>query len=864
MLILDITPPKTRKKEKPKRKLSLKILSVLLVTFLVIELLITLLASTPPDKVKATSSWLEGYDYRTSIHVKGSTTTLTNYQVKLTIQGTNKQESNYIDFQKVEDNGKDVRFTDNDKTTKIPYWIQSWKDNKKTATIWIKVPTIPTSGTTIYMYYGKTDATSQSDGDDTFELYNVSGIKAFYHMDETSWNGTTGEVKDETGINHGTAIQGPTTTSSGKLNRAGLFDGFNDYVKVNDSPSLSPDNYTISLFAKKSSTITSERTLLTKGIGDITYRVSVLPGNTIKATVQEATENFQRVTALPLQAGENNLYTAVIDPKGEYAYFGTETNPGKVVKVRLSDFTSDLTRVGALTLETGDGSLWGGVVIDPKGEYAYFGTDTNPPGRVVKVRLSDFTRVGALALESGEEELRSAVIDSKGECAYLGTDTSPGKVVKIRLSDFTRVGAITFEAGENALYSAVIDPKGEYAYFGTETSPGIVVKVRLSDLTRVGTLTLETGENSLDSAVIDPKGEYAYFGTDTSPGRVVKVRLSDFTEAGTLTLQAGEDWLYSAVIDPKGEYAYFSVGGSSGIVVKVRLNDLTTDSVTSTTALSGSFTHVAAVKGSANLKLYVNGTLEDSTPLSISVPTVTDNLMIGSRGQWLSGYGKCSSWFPTTFEGTIDEVTIFNRVLGTDEISALSSGYMEKTGNYFNVRKDTDIEPTFNTKYPWGYKKIFTDVTNRIFADGPIRYSLDPELSDELVNFSVTLSKDSIDLTVFYWLTSDTHYKKWKESSDTKDITTTHVVGALAPNTSYPVKVDGVLFGEYTSNNSGQISFVYDLGYSDKIFEVGEPPDLIPTGNNISSLFYLLPVTFLLIGFTLYFKSHKTGPSLVR
>jgi len=268
--------------------------------------------------------------------------------------------------------------------------------------------------------------------------------------------------------------------------------------------------------------------------------------------------------------------------------------------------------------------------------------------------------------------------------------------------------------------------------------------------------------------------------------------------------------------------------------------------------------HIAAVKGSANLKLYVNGTLEDSTPLTVTVPTVTDNLMIGSAGQWLSGSARYNSWFSKAFSGTIDEVTIFNRVLGTDEISALSDNYMERTGNYFSVRKDTDIEPTFNTKYPWGYKKIFKEVTNRIFADGPIRYSLDPNVSDQLVNFSVTPSKDSIDLTVFYWLTSNTYYKKWKESSDTKDITTTHVVGALAPNTSYPVKVNGVLFGNYTSNSSGQISFVYDLGYSDKIFEVGEPPDLIPTGNNISSLLYLLPIIFFLIGYSLL-REKKTS-----
>ncbi|MGB2909298.1 MAG: hypothetical protein WBB55_01830 [Anaerolineales bacterium] len=138
---------------------------------------------------------------------------------------------------------------------------------------------------------------------------------------------------------------------------------------------------------------------------------------------------------------------------------------------------TDFSRVDALTLTASEYDLLS-AVIDPAGGYAYFGTGTSP-GVVVKVRLSDFTRVGALTLNSGENDLYSAVIDPVGGYAYFGTYTSPGVVVKVRLSDFTRVGALTLNPGENGLYSAVIDPAGGYAYFGTYTSPGIVVKIDL-------------------------------------------------------------------------------------------------------------------------------------------------------------------------------------------------------------------------------------------------------------------------------------------------------------------------------------------------------------------------------------------------
>jgi len=70
------------------------------------------------------------------------------------------------------------------------------------------------------------------------------------------------------------------------------------------------------------------------------------------------------------------------------------------------------------------------------------------------------------------------VIDPTGDFAYFGTATFfPGQVVKIDLAGFSRVGALTLEAGEVGLYSAVMDPAGEFAYFGTRTWPGRVVKI---------------------------------------------------------------------------------------------------------------------------------------------------------------------------------------------------------------------------------------------------------------------------------------------------------------------------------------------------------------------------------------------------
>lgn len=281
-------------------------------------------------------------------------------------------------------------------------------------------------------------------------------------------------------------------------------------------------------------------------------------------------DNFQRVDALTLNAGESGLYCATIDTDAGYAYFGTFTSPGIVVKVRLDTFT----RVGALTLNTGENFLIS-AVIDPTGGYAYFGGSTHP-GTVVRVDLDTFTHAGSLTFNSGENRAKTALIDTAGGYAYFSTYTFPGKIVQVNLANFTRTGVLTLNAGENDPRSAVIDPVNGYAYFGTFTNPGIVVKVKLSDFTRVGALTLNTEEDSLYTALIDLVTGYAYFSTWTYPSTIVRLDLATFTRTGALTLNDSEDLIGSAVIDPIAGYAYYGTFTEShGYVVKVKLSDLT-------------------------------------------------------------------------------------------------------------------------------------------------------------------------------------------------------------------------------------------------------------------------------------------------
>ena len=68
--------------------------------------------------------------------------------------------------------------------------------------------------------------------------YNHGSPMAWWKLDEPSWNTTASEVKDSSGNNyHGTAGNNATTTT-GKYNQAGTFDGSGDYVSFGSSTSF--------------------------------------------------------------------------------------------------------------------------------------------------------------------------------------------------------------------------------------------------------------------------------------------------------------------------------------------------------------------------------------------------------------------------------------------------------------------------------------------------------------------------------------------------------------------------------------------------------------------------------------------------
>ncbi|HCY74438.1 MAG TPA: hypothetical protein DHV28_00825 [Ignavibacteriales bacterium] len=112
-------------------------------------------------------TWISGpWLHRRPISISNpGATVLTDYQVKITLDNT-------FVFASANSDGSDIRVTANDGFTLLPYWIEEWNAAQNHAVIWVKIPSVPISGSSVFLYYGNTSALSASNGANTFKFFD--------------------------------------------------------------------------------------------------------------------------------------------------------------------------------------------------------------------------------------------------------------------------------------------------------------------------------------------------------------------------------------------------------------------------------------------------------------------------------------------------------------------------------------------------------------------------------------------------------------------------------------------------------------------------------------------------------------------
>ncbi|RLI13389.1 hypothetical protein DRO33_01370, partial [Candidatus Bathyarchaeota archaeon] len=135
---------------------------------------------------------LEGFDYRKNITISGGSSSVTDYQIKLVLHyGSGTDSGNHIYLNShVQSDFDDIRFTTNTSLSLLDYYIEEKYDGDN-CTVWVKVPSIPTGGATICIYYGNSSVSSLSNGTATFIFFD----------DMETWEGWTqygdGEVSQD-------------------------------------------------------------------------------------------------------------------------------------------------------------------------------------------------------------------------------------------------------------------------------------------------------------------------------------------------------------------------------------------------------------------------------------------------------------------------------------------------------------------------------------------------------------------------------------------------------------------------------------------------------------------------------------------
>jgi len=101
----------------------------------------------------ALAYWDCHWPFRTPVTISASAAVPNNYQVRININNDLHAGYNWSDA------GNDLRVLDSDDNSELDFWIDRWDATNKSASVWVRFPTLTTNNRTIYLYYGNKAAT---------------------------------------------------------------------------------------------------------------------------------------------------------------------------------------------------------------------------------------------------------------------------------------------------------------------------------------------------------------------------------------------------------------------------------------------------------------------------------------------------------------------------------------------------------------------------------------------------------------------------------------------------------------------------------------------------------------------------------
>jgi Domain of unknown function (DUF2341) len=174
-----------------KKKLLFSLVCLVIMSVFTIPISQVVHASPTPTPTPIPTWWNSSWSYRAPVVISNSGGPLTDYQVKVVVALNAHMQSNY----------GDVRFVDSATGNELSYWLDT-DPIDAAGTFWVKVPSIPASGTaTIYMYYGNPSASTTSNIHNTFIWGDDFSNQTWTDNNLNQWQGSGGNPSQ--GVSNG-------------------------------------------------------------------------------------------------------------------------------------------------------------------------------------------------------------------------------------------------------------------------------------------------------------------------------------------------------------------------------------------------------------------------------------------------------------------------------------------------------------------------------------------------------------------------------------------------------------------------------------------------------------------------------------
>lgn len=308
------------------------------------------------------------------------------------------------------------------------------------------------------------------------------------------------------------------------------------------------------------------------------------PIRVIKIRAATATQPASVVARLTLNAGESGatIQSAAIDVERGHLYVAAYTPaPGRIVKLKVGEGDAAPERLGALILNAGEEDL-ASIAIDSVNGYGYVSEDAVNP-QVIKFALGEGdalpTRIGAALLNTSPDQgyVFGLAVDPAARRVYAAglegltiLDAGDGNLAPTAISHFRYLGNIL----TTYCLSCHFDPMRRQATAMDYTMGGGPVLVDVSGETPL--LVGHSGARDVLSRVlalaVDPYNDVFYSASDAaSPNFVTKWRMapSGLLPAVEFAVQAQptDFFHYTGAVDPVNGFIYY--GNQGGVLGQI-------------------------------------------------------------------------------------------------------------------------------------------------------------------------------------------------------------------------------------------------------------------------------------------------------